>query len=129
MRAFLASRARSFGFAFSGWGYILRTQPNTWIHSCATVLVLAFSAWLHLSARDWAVILLTISLVWMTEMVNTAAEALVDLASPGYSLTAKHVKDVCAGTVLLAAVASIVIGLLVLGPPLFARMHQMGIIH
>jgi diacylglycerol kinase len=107
--------------------YILRTQPNAWIHACATVCVCILAAWLQTPARDWAVLILTIATVWVAEMVNTAAETLVDIASPGYSLAAKHVKDVCAGAVLLTAVAAVSIGLLILGPPLWIRLQQIGL--
>jgi len=65
---------------------------------------------------------LTIGVVLVSEMLNTVAETLVDLVSPGYHPLAKVVKDVTAGAVLLAAIISIAVGLLVLGPPLWERL-------
>lgn len=69
--------------------------------------------------RDWAVLLLTIALVWTAEFINTALEAVVDLASPQHHPLAKVGKDVGAAAVLIAALTSILVGLLILGPPLW----------
>jgi diacylglycerol kinase len=80
-------------------------------------------AWyLHVSARDWAILLLTIALVWTAEFINTALEAVVDLASPQQHPLAKVGKDVGAAAVLIAALTSILIGLLILGPPLWEKL-------
>jgi diacylglycerol kinase len=122
MKKFFLSRLRAFGHAFHGWGYVLRTQHNAWIHALATTLVVLLAAWLRLPARDWAVLLLTIGLVWMAEFINTALEAVVDLASPQLHPLAKVGKDVGAAAVLIAAMTSIVIGFLILGPPLWEKV-------
>lgn len=122
MRNFFVTRVRSFGYAFEGWRYVLRTQRNAWIHTLATIAVLLMSAWLRLPVCDWAIILLAITLVWMAEFINTALEALVDLASPEQHFLAKVGKDVGAAAVLIAALNSVIIGLLILGPPLWARL-------
>jgi diacylglycerol kinase len=111
----------SFRFAFSGLWYALRTQRNTRIHLTITAAVVVLGLFLELSYVQWAVVTLTIGFVLVSEMLNTVAETLVDLISPGYHPLAKIVKDVTAGAVLLAAIVSIVVGLLVLGPPLWER--------
>lgn len=111
----------SFRFAFSGLWYALRTQRNTRIHLTITAAVVVLGLFLELSYVQWAVVTLTIGFVLVSEMLNTVAETLVDLISPGYHPLAKIVKDVTAGSVLLAAIVSIVVGLLVLGPPLWER--------
>jgi diacylglycerol kinase len=124
MREFLRSRLRSFGYAFTGWRYVLRTQRNTWIHAVLSIAVVLLSWWLGLSALEWAVMLITISMVWMAEFLNTALEAVVDLASPQQHPLAKVGKDVGAAAVLLSALAAVITGLLVLGPPLWRRLSQ-----
>ena len=111
----------SFRFAFSGLWYALRTQRNTRIHLTITAAVVVLGLFLDLSYVQWAVVTLTIGFVLVSEMLNTVAETLVDLISPGFHPLAKIVKDVTAGAVLLAAIVSIVVGLLVLGPPLWER--------
>jgi len=124
MRSFLRSRYRSFSFAFAGWWHVIRTQRNAWIHTVASFLVLVLAFWLRLPARDWAVLMLAIALVWIAEFLNTALEAVVDLASPRHNHLAKVGKDVGAAAVLIAAGSSIIIGILILGPPLWSRLLQ-----
>ena len=81
------------------------------------------SFWLQLSFRDWAVIIIAITMVWMAEFLNTALEAVVDLASPEQNRLAKIGKDVGAAAVLIAAGASIFIGILILGPPFLEKLQ------
>jgi diacylglycerol kinase (ATP) len=122
MKSFLSSRIASFRYAFQGWRYALRTQQNVWIHTAVTAAVFVVGFWLGLSARDWAVLVLTIALVFSAEFLNTAIEAVVDLASPGIHPLAKVGKDMGAAAVLVAALAAILVGLLILGPPLWAKL-------
>lgn len=121
-RGFAVSRLGSFRHAIRGWWYVLRTQHNAWIHAVVATLVILVGLWLELPARDWAVLILTITMVFTAEFINTAIEAVVDLASPAKHPLAKVGKDVGAAAVLIAALAAIVIGLLLLGPPLYARL-------
>ena len=116
----------SFRFAFAGLWYALRTQRNTRIHLIIAAGAIALGVWLGLPSTQWAVLALTIGFVLVSEMLNTVAETLVDLISPSYHPLAKIVKDVTAGAVLLAAIISVVVGLLVLGPPLWARVSTGG---
>jgi diacylglycerol kinase len=120
---FFRSRLLAFQHALRGWAYVLRTQRNAWIHALVTVLVVVVAFWLGLPWRDWAVLLLTIALVWMAEFINTALEAVVDLASPQQHPLAKIGKDVGAAAVLIAALTSILVGVLLLGPPLWEKIH------
>ncbi len=122
MTRFVHSRVQSFGHALRGWWHVLRTQRNAWIHVSITLVIVAVSLWVHLDVRDWAVVVLTIAVVLISEFLNTAIEVVVDLASPQVHPLAKVAKDVAAGAVLIAAVAAVVIGLLILGPPLWARL-------
>jgi diacylglycerol kinase len=101
---------------------MLRTQRNAWIHAAATVCVMALGLWLSLSRIEWAILALTIGLVWMAEFINTALEAVVDLASPDIHPLAKVGKDVGAAAVLVAAFTSVIVGLLILGPALWAKL-------
>jgi diacylglycerol kinase (ATP) len=122
MKPFFSSRSRSFGYAFRGWWYVLRTQRNAWIHAGISTAVIILSMWLKLPAGDLAVLLVTIALVWAAEFFNTAIEAVVDLASPMQHPLAAVGKDVGAAAVLIAALASVGVGLLILGPPLWERV-------
>jgi diacylglycerol kinase len=122
LRDFFISRLHSFQHAFRGWGFVLRTQRNAWIHALATTLTVLMALWLHLPLRDWAVLFVTIALVWTAEFINTALEAVVDLASPQQHPLAKAGKDVGAAAVLIASLISVLVGLLILGPPLWEKM-------
>jgi diacylglycerol kinase (ATP) len=124
MKSFHRSRLRSFSHAFSGWLYVIRTQQNAWIHLLATLCVVLLAAWMRLPLRDWAVLILAIAIVWMAEFLNTALEAVVDLASPEKHPLGKVGKDVGAAAVLVAAVSAAILGLLILGPPLWERLSH-----
>ena len=122
MKAFFESRIASFRYAFQGWFHVLKTQRNAWIHSAIATIVFLLGLWLQLPPRDWAVIILTAALVFSAEFINTAIEAVVDLASPDQHPLAKIGKDVGAAAVLVAALAAVLIGLLLLGPPLWQKL-------
>jgi diacylglycerol kinase (ATP) len=122
MKRFLSTRIQSFGYAFRGWWHVIRTQQNAWIHAVVSTSVVLLALWLHVPARDWAVLLLTIAVVWAAEFFNTAIEAVVDLSSPSKHPLAEVGKDVGAAAVLIAALAAVAVGLLILGPPLWTRL-------
>lgn len=117
----LYSRAKSFQYAYEGWWYVIRTQHNAWIHAVISLIVLGLGLWLTLSARDWAVIILAMMAVWMAEFMNTALEALVDMATEEFHPLAKIAKDVAAAGVLVGAVGAVLVGLLIMGPPLLQK--------
>ena len=118
----LYSRVRSFRYAFSGWWYVIRTQQNAWIHALVSLIVLGLALWLDLSTTEWAILILTVVAVWMAEFMNTALEAVVDIISPDEHPLAKVAKDVSAAAVMLGAIGAIIIGLLIMGPPLLERI-------
>lgn len=109
----------SFGYAIEGWSYAIRHERSVWIHVVMTAAVIAIGTWLNVSRTDWALLVLAMGMVWMAELMNTAVETLVDLVSPEFNPLAKVAKDTAAGAVLVAALAAFVIGLLILGPPLW----------
>ena len=118
MRNFTRGRLFSFKYAFSGLRYVIISQRNAWIHATITLFVVILAVLLKLNLQEWGVLLLAIGLVWTAEIFNTALEALVDLVSPQPHPLAKIVKDTSAAAVLVSAMISILIGLLILLPPL-----------
>jgi len=91
-----------------------------------SIAVILLSFLLHIPASSWALIFLAIALVWIAEFLNTALEAVVDLASNHQQHDLARVgKDVGAAAVLIAAVTSIIIGLLVLGPSLWSLFKSL----
>jgi diacylglycerol kinase len=115
-------RLKSFGYSLAGWLYMLRHQKNTRIMSVASLLVMALAGWLQVDFTGLALLVMAITMVWMGEFVNAAVEAVVNLITPDFHPMAKVAKDVASAAVLLGVVASVIIGLLVLGPPLIHRL-------
>jgi diacylglycerol kinase len=115
---------RSFYYAFAGLGFLFRSQRNARIELAIGAAACALAAWLGISRAEWAVLIFTIALVLILEGLNTAVEAAIDLASPELHPLAKAAKDLAAGMVLIAAIASIIVGLLILGPPLWVRIAR-----
>jgi len=112
---------RSFGYAFEGVAYVLRTQRNARIELAIGTAAVLLAAWLGITNVEWAVLVLTIALVLGLESINTSLELAVSLASPERHPSAKAAKDVAAACVLLGAVVSILVGLLLFAPRLLAR--------
>ncbi|PKQ15926.1 MAG: diacylglycerol kinase [Actinobacteria bacterium HGW-Actinobacteria-7] len=104
----------SFNFAIDGIVYALRTQRNMRLHMGAAVLVAVASLFLDVTGIELAAVVFAISLVFITELVNTALEAGVDVAIDHYDPLAKIAKDVAAGAVLVAAINAVVVAYLVL---------------
>ena len=118
------NRLNSLGFALAGWLYMLRRQKNTRIQAVSSIGVLIVALWLQIDMVSLAVLLLSITVVWMAEFLNAAVEAAINLSTSEFHPMAKVGKDVASAAVLLGVVASVLIGLLVLGPPLF---HKLGL--
>jgi diacylglycerol kinase (ATP) len=116
------NRLDSLGYALAGWLYMLRRQKNTWIMGVATPLVFVFALWLRVSLMGFALLITSITIVWLTEFMNAAVEASIDLTTSEYHPMAKVGKDVAAAAVLLGVVNSVLVGLLVMGPLLWVRV-------
>ena len=123
---FVKDRKNSFLAAFQGLAFVFRTQRNAWIHLASTVIVVGVGIFLHLEIGEWITLLLVIGLVWLAEFLNTAFEAIVDLASPEIHPLAKISKDVGAASVLIAAILAVVIGILILGPAIIEKFNIIG---
>jgi undecaprenol kinase len=113
---------RSFYFAFAGLSYLLRTQRNARVELGIGIAACCMAGWLRISRAEWAILVFTIALVLILEGLNTAIECAIDLASPQIHPKAKAAKDLAAGMVLIASIASVVVGLLILGPPFFHKI-------
>ena len=111
--------AKSFGFAFSGYLYALKTQRNFRIQTVFGLATAALAFLLNFSRFEWIILLLVICLVLTAELVNTTLESVVDLTSNGeISKKAKLAKDVSATVVLLTTVFATFVGLLLFIPKL-----------
>lgn len=112
-------RVASFGHAGRGVWSALRSEVHLRFHAVATVVVVGLGFYCSITRLEWALVAISVASVWAAELLNTAIEALTDLASPDFHPLAGKAKDVAAGAVLLAAVGALVVGALVFGPHCF----------
>ncbi|MGF1491101.1 MAG: diacylglycerol kinase family protein [Microcoleaceae cyanobacterium] len=117
---------KSFKYAWDGVSYAFRTQRNFRIHTVVGFLAIGLSILLHLSAVKMAVIGLTIGAVMAVELLNTAIESIVDLSvGQFYHDLAKIAKDCAAGAVLIFALAAVLVGSVLILPPLWIAVQSL----
>lgn len=113
----------SFRYAAQGLVYAFASQRNFRLQLAMGSLALTLGLWLHLNVLELGVLVLTVAAVLVLELLNTATEAAVDLAiGRQFHPLARVAKDCAAAAVLVAAMASILIALLLLSPPLWQRI-------
>ena len=119
----LRARARSFANAGSGLAHVLATQHNARIHALATVAVVGMGLFFGVSRLEWCWLVAAIAAVWAAEAHNTALERLADAVKPELDSQVGRAKDAAAGAVLAASLGAAAVGLLVLGPHLWAWLR------
>jgi len=107
------SIVESFNYAVEGVIHVLRTHRNMRIHFAAAVLVLVAGLWVGVDRLELVVLLLAIAFVLIAEMINSAIEAAIDVATSSFDPLAKLAKDMAAGAVLIASVNALAVGYLV----------------
>lgn len=103
----------SFNYAINGIIETIRTQMNMRIHLCMALLVLTACFFVDLSKVEFLVLSITITLVIIMEIVNTAIETTIDLTMNHYHPLAKSAKNAAAGAVLVAAINSVIVGYII----------------
>ena len=103
----------SFNFAFEGIIQVLRTQRNLRIHFAVAVAVLIFALIVDVTKMELIALLISVTFVLIAEMLNTAVEAAIDIATTSFDPMAKLAKDIAAGAVLIAAINAIAVGYIV----------------
>lgn len=107
---------RSFGYAFAGIWTGIRKERNMKIHCTALLMVVIAGIAFRITVSEWCICIVLCALVMSLELVNTAVEAVVNLVTEEKKPLAKIAKDTAAGAVLIAAIASVIIGLLIFVP-------------
>jgi diacylglycerol kinase (ATP) len=103
----------SFNYAFEGIIHVLRTQRNLRIHFAVAILVLIVALLINVTKLELIALLISITFVLIAEMLNTAVEAAIDIATTSFDPMAKLAKDIAAGAVLIASVNAVAVGYLV----------------
>jgi len=103
----------SFNYAFEGIIHVLRTQRNMRIHFTIAALVLVAGLATDVDRLELIALLLAIAFVLITEMINTAVESAIDVATTAFDPMAKLAKDIAAGAVLIATINAVAVGYLV----------------
>lgn len=110
--------SESFNSAIEGLVHVLKTQRNMRIHFVAAFLVLLLSLFFDLTRLELIAIFFAIILVLVSELINTALEASIDIFTTTYDPLAKMAKDVAAAAVLLSSLNAILVGYFVFFPRL-----------
>jgi diacylglycerol kinase len=106
----LRARARSFNYAASGLGFVIRNEHNMRLHISAALCATLFGYACRLTSEEWRWVILAIALVLITETINTSIEQACNAVTRTHHPAIKAAKDIAAGAVLIAAVASAMIG-------------------
>ena len=115
---------KKFAVAISGLLWAIRTQSSFWIHIPIALAVLALAAILQIELWRWVAVVLTITLVFAAELLNSAIEQLIKVLHPEHDERIGRALDVSAAGVLITAIGAIIVGLLTLGQPLLAMLQQ-----
>lgn len=110
------SLKKSFYYAIAGIVYALTRERNLRIHFLAAGVAIAAGIWLEISYLEWGMLAITITLVMVAEMINTAVEKTVDIITGEYHPLAKAAKNVAAGAVLLSAINALVMAYIIFVP-------------
>jgi len=102
-------------YAWNGLKIIIK-ERNFRIHLIATLLVIGAGLYFNLNVIEWAIVILIIGIVLITEMFNSVIEQTIDHVKPEIHPTAKLIKDMSAGAVLVASIIAIIIGALIFLP-------------
>ncbi|MBI4037101.1 diacylglycerol kinase family protein [Candidatus Daviesbacteria bacterium] len=110
----------SFKHAFEGLLSALKEEPNLKFHFIFAVMVLSAAYYFQITALDWIIIIVIISIVLALELTNTAIEAIVDSFTIDQHPRAKYAKDIGAAAVLLSAIFASIVGIIIFWPYLFS---------
>lgn len=113
----------SFKYAYDGLKILLTEERNYLIHCLVTIVVVGFGIYFRLSGTEWAMILMAIGMVLVTETLNTSIENIMDFVSTDHQPAIKRIKDISAAAVLISAIISTLIGLIIFVPKVLVAIN------
>ena len=117
--SFLVNRLKSVGYAFKGMLILLRTEASIKIQFCIAIIMTIAGFYYNITATEWIMQCFAIGLVMSIEGVNTAIEAIADFIHPEHHEKIGFIKDIAAGAVFIASIASTIIGFIIYIPKVF----------
>ena len=108
--------SKSFAHATRGIVHSLKYEQNFKIHFLAALAVIGLGLYFSITVTEWLFLIVVITLVLALEMLNSIVEDILDATSPHFSKSARAVKDVMAGAVLVTAIGAVVVGVIVFYP-------------
>ncbi|GGD04548.1 diacylglycerol kinase family protein [Pontibacillus salipaludis] len=108
-----------FSFAFQGLWEVLKTERNFRIHLSVSAIVVLAGLFFDLAAWEWVAVITIMAMVIILEMINSVIERIMDFLSPEQHPLVGEIKDISAGAVLVAALASVIIACIIFLPKLF----------
>lgn len=117
------NRLKSLKYAVAGMLYVLKREPSIQLATVITVIVVVVGLWLQVGIFSWALLTLALGAVWITECLNTAIEATIDMGSDAPHPMAKVGKDVASTASLVATIVFLIICALILLPRIIDRIN------
>ena len=114
---------KSFGYAAKGLARVAREEQNFRLELLGAAVVVALMFIFDLRDVERAILTLAIVSVLVLELMNSIFERMVYLLKPRIHHYVEDIKDIMAGTVLVASVGSALIGLLIFWP-FVAKLFQ-----
>ena len=124
-KSFEIANDKKLEYAFKGIDDVIKHEPNMKIHVVVAILVVIMAFILKVSIIEWIILVLLIGAVLAAETINTTIENLVDMYTKEYDEKAKIVKDTAAGTVLILAITSAIIGLIIFIPKIIYLLESL----
>lgn len=116
----IKERLLSFKYAFEGLNQVFKSEHNAWIHIGLATFAIALSFYFEISSCEWTAIIICISIVISAEIFNTAIEHIANFIQPDKDDRIKVIKDLAAAGVLIAAIGSLIVGLVIFVPLILA---------
>lgn len=112
----IVARLKSFRYAIAGIIEFIKYEHNAWLHVVSTIAIVVLSFVMKISATEWIAIILCTGFVWMSELMNTVIERIMDHLHPAEHFNVKLIKDMAAGAVLFAAITAFITALIIFIP-------------
>ncbi len=111
-----SKRLQSFKYALKGIIFLFQNEHNAWIHVISAISIIMLGWYLEISGSEWIAIILSIGVVLTAEAFNTSIEYIADFIQPNQNKKIERIKDLAAGGVLMAAISSLLVGLIIFLP-------------